>query len=32
MLIASQGHMELALLACLGFPLTLMLQKWVRGT
>lgn len=32
MLIASQGHMALALLACLGFPLTLILQRWVRGT
>lgn len=31
-LIAGQGHLELALVACVGFPLTLVLQKWVRGT
>ncbi|WP_273691766.1 UbiA family prenyltransferase [Ketogulonicigenium vulgare] len=32
MLIASVGQTGLALLAALGFPLTLWLQKWVRGT
>lgn len=31
-LIAGQGHVTLALIASLGFPLTLVLQKWVRGT
>jgi hypothetical protein len=32
MLIAGQGFWPLALLAALGFPLTLWLQRWVRGT
>lgn len=32
LLIASQGRSNLALLAALGFVLTLALQRWVRGT
>lgn len=32
LLIAGQGRTGLALLACLGFPLTLALQRYVRGT
>lgn len=32
LLIAAVGQHGLALLAALGFPLTLWLQKWVRGT
>lgn len=31
-IIASQGHPVLAVFAALGFPLTLWLQRWVRGT
>jgi 4-hydroxybenzoate polyprenyltransferase len=32
MLIANQGHIALATLALIAFPLTLLLQRWVRGT
>lgn len=32
LLIAQMGRIDLALLACVGFPLTLFLQRWVRGT
>jgi 4-hydroxybenzoate polyprenyltransferase len=32
MLIAGQGRLTLAVIAALGFPLTLILQRWVRGT
>ncbi|WMT85502.1 UbiA family prenyltransferase [Pelagibacterium sp. 26DY04] len=32
LLIAQMGRVDLALLACVGFPLTLWLQRWVRGT
>ena len=32
MLIANQGHIALAMLALIAFPLTLLLQRWVRGT
>jgi hypothetical protein len=32
MLIAGRGESALAFLAALGFPLTLALQRWVRGT
>lgn len=32
MLMAQMGQMGFAVLACLGFPLTLFLQRWVRGT
>jgi 4-hydroxybenzoate polyprenyltransferase len=32
MLIAGQGQLTLAVVAALGFPLTLILQRWVRGT
>ncbi len=32
MLIAGEGQFPLAVVAAFGFPLTLLLQRWVRGT